>query len=200
MTRIVPLVPLRELVLFPQVTVPLFVGREKSMNAVDEACSKDMLVMLTAQKDKDQENPAPSDIYDIGVLAKIENVTGLGDNGVEKIEVNCICRARIVSFIDSEKYTQVEIKEIAPRVEGNVEELMVSALKSYDSYVLKHTRPKDVEKLKSLKNIKDPNMFVGELANCIDIGIEERQRILEADDLSTSIKELMKFMTSEMTA
>ena len=193
MTHIVPLIPLRELVLFPQVTVPLFVGRDKTMNAVDEACSKDKLVMVTSQKDKDQGNPAPSDIYDIGVLAKIEDVIRLPDGPV-KISVKGICRARIIHYLDSEKMMQVEIEEIPPSIEGNFDELMTAALKSYDSRILKHKRPKDAEKLMLLKDIKDPSTFVGELANCIDIKIEEKQRILETDDLSTSLKELIKFI------
>jgi ATP-dependent Lon protease len=193
MTHIVPLIPLRELVLFPQVTVPLFVGRDKTMNAVDEACSKDKLVMVTTQKDKELGNPAPSDIYDIGVLAKIEDVISLPD-GVAKISVKGICRARIIHYFDSEKMMQVEIEEIPQHMDENLGELMISVLKSYESRILKHKRPKDAEKLMLLKDIKDPSTFVGELANCIDIKIEEKQRILETDDLSTSLKELIKFI------
>lgn len=197
-TRIVPLIPLRELVLFPNTTVPLLVGRDKTRNAVIEACSKDNLAMFAAQKDKDQGDPSSSDIYGIGVLAKIENVRCFEDNGPLWIVVSGICRSRIIRYIDNERMLQVEAEEIIPTAEGNLDELVTSALKSFDSYVLKHPKRKDVEAFMSLKDIKDPNAFIGGLAKCFDIKLGDQQRILEINDLSLSLKELMKFIPSEL--
>ena len=109
--EVIPLLPIRDLVLFPFMIIPLFVGREASIKAVDEALSKDRLILLSAQKDIIVEEPSQNDIYDVGVVAMIMKMLKLPDGRV-KILVQGLLKAKIETFVQIKPFYLVKVSKI----------------------------------------------------------------------------------------
>ena len=109
--EVIPLLPIRDLVLFPFMIIPLFVGREASIKAVDEAIAKDRLILLSAQKDIVVEEPSQNDIYDVGVVAMIMKMLKLPDGRV-KILVQGISKAKIETFVQIKPFYLVKVSKI----------------------------------------------------------------------------------------
>src|SRR3954463_8919420 len=131
-----PLLPLRDLIIFPHMMMPLFVGREKSINALEEAMSKQTDIVLAAQKDAKTNNPEPGDIYDVGTVGTIIQLLRLPD-GTVKVLVEGKRRVRIEKFIPNEAFFLCELtlidEESAASVE--VEALMRSVKATFENYV-----------------------------------------------------------------
>jgi ATP-dependent proteinase. Serine peptidase. MEROPS family S16 len=136
--EVIPLLPVRDIVLFPFMIIPLFVGREASIKAVDEALSKDRLILLSAQKDIIVEEPSQNDIYDIGVVAMIMKMLKLPDGRV-KILVQGLLKARIETFVQikpfylvkASKIKEETVTEITPAVDA----LMRNVKEQLEKYV-----------------------------------------------------------------
>src|SRR6201995_2241743 len=105
--KILPVLPLRDIVVFPHMVVPLFVGREKSVRALEEVMRGDKQILLATQKDRDQDEPTSKDIFDVGVLANVLQLLKLPD-GTVKVLVEGKSRAAIVRFTDHEEFYQAE--------------------------------------------------------------------------------------------
>ena len=119
-TKKVPLLPLRDIIVFPHMVVPLFVGREKSINALEEAMAHEKEILLAAQKKAKTNEPMPDDIFAVGTLGHIIQLLRLPD-GTVKVLVEGKRRARIRRFVQTEGYFLVEAEEVAEPAEGNVE-------------------------------------------------------------------------------
>ena len=131
-----PLLPLRDLIIFPHMMMPLFVGREKSINALEEAMSKQTDIVLAAQKDAKTNSPEAKDIYTIGTIGTIIQLLRLPD-GTVKVLVEGKKRIRILEFHDHDAFFQVEIEEL-PEAVGNETEakaLMRSVKTTFETYV-----------------------------------------------------------------
>ena len=116
----VPLLPLRDVIIFPHMVVPLFVGREKSINALEECVSKKLDLFLVAQKQATTVNPGEKDIFSVGTLGTILQILRLPDNTV-KVLIEGKRRARIVEYQETERMIEAEIEEIADQVESTVQ-------------------------------------------------------------------------------
>jgi ATP-dependent Lon protease len=108
----IPLLPVRDVVVYPFMILPLFVGREKSIRAVDEALSRDRLILLAAQRDAEAEDPAPDDVFKVGTVAMIMRMLKMPDGRV-KILVQGVSRATVLGFTRQEPYFEARISEVA---------------------------------------------------------------------------------------
>jgi len=151
-----PMLPLRDIIVFPHMVVPLFVGRPKSISAIDEAMQSDKDILLVAQKNPKTHEPTPEDIFDVGTVGNILQMMRLPD-GTVKVLVEGKYRARIQSYLPNESYFLCEIEPIAENDEITVETeaLMRSVNSTFDTYV-KLNRKIPPEILTSVAGIADP--------------------------------------------
>src|ERR1044071_1618071 len=135
MTRFLPILPLRDIVVFPQRIVPLFVGREKSVAALETAMTADKELFLVAQLDPSEDDPDRDALYDLGVVATAMQLLKLPD-GTVRVLVEGVKRARLISLVPRDGYTVAEIEEIDEVASDGpeIEALMRSALDQFENY------------------------------------------------------------------
>jgi len=196
--RMLPVLPLRDVVVYPHMVIPLFVGREKSIKALEAAMDNDKEILLVAQKAASEDDPSEEDIYRIGTLSTILQLLKLPD-GTVKVLVEGGQRAKIVSFMDGEEYFtgQVQILESGQIEEREAEVLSRSVLNQFDQYV-KLNKKVPPEVLTSLSGIDDPNRLVDTIAAHMSLKIEEKQEILEIVNLRERFEHLLGMMESEL--
>lgn len=198
--EILPLLPLRDIVIFPNMIVPLFVGREMSIKAVEEALAKDRLIMLSCQKDATIEEPSPEMINGIGTVSNIMRMLKLPDGRI-KILVQGLSRAEIVEYLETKNYFKVKIKKI--------EEEPLKTI-TLEAEALIRTAKEQIEKIISLGKAIPPDMMViieniddlGRLADLIasNIGfkVEENQIILEQREPVVRLKKVIELLNKEV--
>lgn len=197
-TQKLPLLPLRDLIIFPHMMMPLFVGREKSINALEEAMSKQTDIVLSAQKDAKTNNPEPQDIYEIGTVGSIIQLLRLPD-GTVKVLVEGKRRVRIKSFLPSDNFFLVETEELSEKVESEVEAkaLIRSVKNTFENYVKLNKRipPEILMRVSTIENYSElSDIIVAQL----NLKIEDKQRILEIIDPGERLEELLNLMASEI--
>jgi len=193
-----PLLPLRDLIIFPHMMMPLFVGREKSINALEDAMSKQTDIVLAAQKDAKTNNPEPKDIYSIGTIGTIIQLLRLPD-GTVKVLVEGKRRVRIKNFIANESFFVVQVEDVAEEASGMVEtQALVRSLKTtFETYVKLNKRipPEILMRVSTIENS-------GELADIIvaqlNLKLEEKQKVLEIIDPGRRLEHLLNLMTGEI--
>ena len=193
-----PLLPLRDLIIFPHMMMPLFVGREKSINALEEAMSKQTDIVLAAQRDAKTNNPEPGDIYDVGTVGTIIQLLRLPD-GTVKVLVEGKRRVRIEKFVSNEGFFTVEVIDLPEAVDSPVEAqaLMRSVKGTFEQYVKLNKRiPPEI--LMRVSTIE----AAGELADIIvaqlNLKLEDKQKILEIADPGKRLEQLLNLMTGEI--
>ncbi len=193
-----PLLPLRDLIIFPHMMMPLFVGREKSINALEEAMSKQTDIVLAAQKDAKTNNPDPADIYEVGTVGTIIQLLRLPD-GTVKVLVEGKRRVRIERFVSTDSFFVVDVKNLSELVESPVETqaLMRSVKATFEQYVKLNKRiPPEI--LMRVSTIDQ----AGELADIIvaqlNLKLEDKQKILEISDPGKRLEQLLNLMTGEI--
>jgi ATP-dependent Lon protease len=196
--RTLPVLPLRDVVVYPHMVIPLFVGRDKSIKALEAAMDSDKEILLVAQKAASEDDPSEEDIYRIGTLSTILQLLKLPD-GTVKVLVEGGQRARIVSFLEGEEYFtgQVQVLESEQIEEREAEVLSRSVLTQFDQYV-KLNKKVPPEVLTSLSGIEDPNRLVDTIAAHMSLKIEEKQEILEIINLRERFEHLLGMMESEL--
>ncbi|MCD5401120.1 endopeptidase La [candidate division NPL-UPA2 bacterium] len=174
-----PLLPLRDIVVFPHMVAPLLVGRKSSVKAVEEAMKKDHLILLSAQKEAKVNDPMEADIHRVGTVAEILQVIKLPDNSI-RILVEGIARARLKRFLSSSPFFRVEIEEIRVGAERTPElEALVRSVKTqFESYVKLNPRLSD-EIANSLVSVGDPEKLADTVAAHLTLKIEDKQLVLE---------------------
>ena len=193
-----PVLPLRDVVVYPHMVIPLFVGRDKSIKALDSAMQESKQILLVAQKSAEVDDPGVEDMHEIGTLANILQLLKLPD-GTVKVLVEGGERARIVEFIPNEDYFLAEISPIregSQLDEREEEVLMRSAVGLFDQYV-KLNKKVPPEVLTSLSNIDDPSRLADTLAAHMSLKLEEKQEVLEMPDVRERLEHLMVLMESE---
>lgn len=193
-----PLLPLRDLIVFPHMMMPLFVGRDKSIAALEDAMSNRTEIVLVAQKDAKTNNPEPEDIYDIGTLGTIIQLLRLPD-GTVKVLIEGKARVRIKKFLDEDKFFAVEAEVLeelsANPVEANA--LIRSVKTTFESYVKLNKRiPPEI--LMRVSSIEEPAELADIIVAQLNLKIEDKQRILEISDPGARLEELMNMMSSEI--
>ena len=176
---ILPLLPLRDIVIFPHMVAPLFVGRSKSVAALSDAMNNDKRVFLATQKKEGIDNPAEEDISRVGTIGKVLQLLRLPD-GTVKALVEGETRGRIVQFLPEAEFFKVELEAVAEVAVDNTEvtALMRSVLKSFDEYAaLNKSISKDL--ISSVSSIDDPSKLADTLAAHFSFKIEDKQQLLE---------------------
>lgn len=193
-----PLLPLRDIVVFPHMVVPLFVGREKSISALEAAMNGNRLIFLAAQKNAKTEEPKREDIFTVGTVAQIIQLLKLPD-GTVKVLVEGKKRGEIVSYLHHDDYFVVEIHPFDDQIEAGyeIEALMRSARMTFESYVkLTKGVPQDV--LNSLAGITDPARLTDTIAPHLNLKLADRQLLLDLRDAGQRLERLLAFMEAEV--
>ncbi len=196
--RLVPLLPLRDIIVFPYMVVPLFVGREKSIAALEDAMANDKQILLAAQKRAKTNEPAEDDIYSVGTLGTIIQLLRLPD-GTVKVLVEGKRRARIVRFVENTQFFLVETEEITENREVTVETeaLMRSINSTFEAYVKLNKRIPP-EMLMSVATITDPARLADTIVAHLQLKLKDKQGILETADPAERIEKLYGLMQAEI--
>jgi ATP-dependent Lon protease len=197
--RTVPLLPLRDIIVFPHMVSQLFVGRERSINALDAAMTRDKEIFLAAQKNAKTNEPTPEDIFQVGTLGVITQLVRLPD-GTVKVHVEGKRRARIKKFAQTDEFFAVDIEEIAEAsADGvEVEALMRSVHSAFEMYV-KLNKKVQPEVLMSAQAIDDAARLSDTIvANLPTLKISDRQSLLETDDAIKRLERLHELMQAEI--
>jgi ATP-dependent Lon protease len=194
----IPLLALRELVVFPQQVVPLFVGREKSVRAIEESQKEGKLIMLAAQKDARDSNPGPDNIYEIGTLGEVVQLIRLADGPI-KVLVEGKSRARISKFVQEDEYMLVDVEELSPSIEVDTElrALMRSVNVTFESYV-KLGKKLNPEMIMQVNAIEDPSRLADAIIVQLNLKLEDKQEILETIDPRSRLEKIIGHMKSEI--
>jgi ATP-dependent Lon protease len=196
--RTIPVLPLRDVVVYPHMVIPLFVGRDKSIKALEAAMEENKEILLVAQKSASEDDPTEEDIYRIGTLSTILQLLKLPD-GTVKVLVEGGQRAKIVNIIDNDDFftAQITVLEAEPLEEREAEVLSRSVLNQFDQYV-KLNKKVPPEVLTSLAGIEDPNRLLDTIAAHMALKIDEKQNILAITDLRERFEHLLAMMESEL--
>ena len=193
-----PLLPLRDIVVFPHMVVPLFVGRQKSINALEEALGKEKLIVLATQKDAKIDEPKPEDVYTLGTIGSIIQLIRLPDNSV-KILVEGKRRAKIREFLPGDNLFTVEVEEITEQanITPETKALMRSVPSTFESYVKLNKRiSSDV--VASVTNLDDPSHLADAIAAHLTVKLDEKQSILELLNPTERLEKAYALMRSEI--
>ena len=195
---VMPVLPLRDVVVYPHMVIPLFVGREKSIKALEAAMENNKQIFLGAQKSASLDDPQEGDIYRIGTLSTILQLLKLPD-GTIKVLVEGTERAEVIDFIGGDSYFKASVKLLTPENLPDREAgvLIRSVLGQFDQYVkLNNKVPSEI--LSSLSAIDEPGRLADTIAAHMALKIEERQEILELLDVRERLERLMGVMESEI--
>ncbi|RLC08503.1 MAG: endopeptidase La, partial [Deltaproteobacteria bacterium] len=193
-----PLLPLRDVVIFPHIVLPLFVGRGKSVNALTSAINLDKRIFLATQKDAATDNPKEKDIYRVGTIGTVLQLLKLPD-GTIKALVEGKQRARIIRFIPQEKHLVVEIEPIAePEVTSIQKEAMIrSVVTAFEEYAKTN---KDVSKdvINNISAIKDVSQLADTISAHFNFKLQDKQRLLETVSPVDRMSLLFSLMQAEI--
>ena len=195
----IPVLPLRNIVVFPNMVVPLFVGRDKSINALEEVMGKDQELLFLTQKNSEVDDPKDGDMYSIGTRGKILQLLKLPD-GTVKVLVEGKDRCR-VEKIDLEKsFIKADISVMSDISEKNdtIKALARSLVSKYESYSKIHNKVSS-EVLTSVKDINEENKLADTIASQISINIEDKQKILEENDLEKRLNMILSYIEGELS-
>jgi len=195
-----PVLPLRDVVVYPHMVIPLFVGREKSIHALERAMETDKKIFLVAQKDAGQDDPSPDDIYRIGTISTILQLLKLPDSTV-KVLVEGGERARVESFDQGDEFFGAELTVLGtPEDEDDERELEVltrSVLTQFEQYV-KLNKKVPPEILASLTSIDDPGRLADTIAAHLSVKIEQKQEILEIESRRERLEHMIARLEEEI--
>jgi len=194
-----PVLPLRDIVVFPYMIVPLFVGREKSIAALEEVMRTDKQILLVAQKNASDDEPTADGIYDMGTLASVLQLLKLPD-GTVKVLVEGTRRANIIRYTDNENYFEAETEPVQETLgaEDEIEALARSVVSQFESYV-KLNKKISPEVLGTASQIEDYSKLADTIASHLAIKIAEKQQILEVTSVSERLERVFTLMESEIS-
>jgi len=193
-----PVLPLRDIVVFPHMIVPLFVGRDKSVRALEDVMKDDKQILLVTQKNAAQDDPTPADIYSIGTVGTVLQLLKLPD-GTVKALVEGGARARITRFAENEAFFQAYAEPIADKT-GEAQELEAlarTAVTQFEHYI-KLNKKIPPEVLVSINQIEDSSKLADTLASHLVLKIAEKQELLETESVSERLEKVFGYMESEI--
>ncbi len=193
-----PLLAVRDAVVFPHMMIPLFVGRDRSLRAVDESLDSDHCIIIVTQKDPDLQDPAPEDMYDVGTIASIARMLRMPD-GTTSILVEGLQRARIAEYTQTHGSYRVKASPIFEKVEEQplTEALIRAALALFEKCVqLSRSLPEDA--FVTAMNAEDAGWLADVIASHLNLDIEERQEILETLDPILRLQKLSVLLAKEL--
>jgi ATP-dependent Lon protease len=196
---VLPLLPVRDVVVYPYMILPLFVGREISINAVDYALSKDRMIFLATQKDVGDEDPAPESIYEVGTVAMIMRMLKLPDGRV-KILVQGLTKARITEYLAEKPFYSVRIERMVEpaAVENTLEaEALIRTVKEELAKIVALGKAVSPEVMVIVENMQEPGALADLVASNIGLKVEEAQGLLEVGDPLERLKRVNDFLNKE---
>lgn len=193
-----PVLPLRDIVVFPHMIVPLFVGRDKSVRALEDVMTDDKQILLVAQKNAAQDDPNPDDIYAVGTVSTVLQLLKLPD-GTVKVLVEGGQRARITSYTDREEFFEAEA-EVIEDADGETQELEAlsrSVISQFEQYI-KLNKKIPPEVLVSVNQIEDPAKLADTVASHLSLKISDKQDLLELPSVAERLERVYGHMESEI--
>ena len=198
MTRFLPLLPLRDIVVFPQRIVPLFVGRAKSVAALEAAMAADKELFLVAQLDPAEDDPGRDDLYDLGVVASAMQLLKLPD-GTVRVLVEGVKRARLVDLVERDGFVAAEIEEVSEEesVGPEAQALMRSVIEQFDNYAKLNKRLPPETGIQ-LAEIEDPSVLADAVASNLSIKVADKQALLGELNPARRLEMVFAFMEGEL--
>lgn len=196
--RIIPLLPLRGILVFPYMVIHLDVGRERSVKSIDEAMLRDREILLVTQKDAQTDEPGTEDIYQVGVIAEIKQLLKL-PGGTFRVLVEGLSRGRILSYVSTEPFIRVLVEEYHENEEktAEIEALMRTVSSLFEQYV-KLGKKIAPETAVSISAVDDPGRFADLITSQISLRVNDKQLILEAFDVKERLEKLNEILNREM--
>ena len=196
---VIPLLPLRDIVVFPGMITPLFVGRSKSISALEEVMSKDKMIFLVTQKDAETDDPLPNEIYEIGCIGKVIQLLKLPD-GTMKALIEAQDKARILKYNKDNNYYSVnaELSE-KPKIKktSNVDAIIRRLLTRFGAYA-KLNRTVPSEALSSMSQINETYLFANTLASYLILKIDLKQKLLEIPSTHKLLDQILVHIENEI--
>ncbi|MDE0255934.1 MAG: endopeptidase La [Rhodospirillaceae bacterium] len=195
---LLPVLPLRDIVVFPHMIVPLFVGREKSVRALEDVMRDDKQILLVAQKNAAQDDPSTADIFTVGTIGTVLQLLKLPD-GTVKVLVEGGQRAKILRYADNDTFFQAwsEVMEEEGEDDKEVEALMRTAVSQFEQY-LKLNRKIPPEVLVSINQIDEPGKLADTVASHLNLKIPEKQELLEIAPIGARLEKIYSYMEGEI--
>ncbi|HJT05419.1 MAG TPA: endopeptidase La [Stellaceae bacterium] len=193
-----PVLPLRDIVVFPHMIVPLFVGREKSVRALEDVMKDDKQILLVTQKNAAQDDPTSADIYSVGTIGTVLQLLKLPD-GTVKVLVEGGQRAKIVRFAENDAFFQAYAETMEEKLgeQQELEALARTAVSQFEQYI-KLNKKIPPEVLVSINQIEDPSKLADTLASHLALKIPEKQELLETETVSERLEKVFGYMESEI--
>ncbi|HVH73849.1 MAG TPA: endopeptidase La [Stellaceae bacterium] len=193
-----PVLPLRDIVVFPHMIVPLFVGREKSVRALEDVMKDDKQILLVTQKNAAQDEPSTADIYSVGTVGTVLQLLKLPD-GTVKVLVEGGQRARLLRFTDNEQFFQAYADTIGEKLgeAQEVEALARTVVSQFEQYI-KLNKKIPPEVLVSINQIDDPAKLADTVASHLTLKIPEKQELLETESVSERLERVFGYMEGEI--
>ncbi len=193
-----PVLPLRDIVVFPHMIVPLFVGRDKSVRALEDVMKDDKQILLVAQKNAAQDDPEPDDIYTVGTVSTVLQLLKLPD-GTVKVLVEGTTRARITDFSDNPEFfeAQATVLDDADEDDKEMEALSRSVVAQFEQYI-KLNKKIPPEVLVSINQIENASKLADTIASHLALKISEKQELLETDSVSERLERVYAHMEAEI--
>lgn len=194
----IPVLPLRDIIVFPHMIVPLFVGRDKSIKALEKALLNDRLILLCGQKKPNISDPQEDNIYPFGTIAEILQLLKLPD-GTVKVLVEGLARGKIETYLPNEEYLQVKIEEIIEEFHPTVEleALIRNVISQFEEYIhLSDNLPQ--EAIATILSIEDPGRLADIITAHLPLKMENKEEILEIVDPKQRLKRLAVILNSEL--
>ena len=197
-SNVYPVLPLRDIVVFPHMIVPLFVGREKSVRALEDVMSDDKQILLVAQKDASQDDPSPDDIYRVGTVSTVLQLLKLPDGNV-KVLVEGGWRARIGSFAENPEFFQAAAETVPEEAADSPDApaLVRTVVSQFEQY-MKLNKKIPPEVMVSLNQIEDPSKLADTIASHLVLNVSEKQELLEIDGVVARLEKVYSLMEAEI--
>ena len=197
-TGLLPLLPLRDVVVYPHLVIPLFVGRAKSVKALEVASEQNKQILLVAQKSANKDDPEAADLYEIGTIATVLQMLKLPD-GTVKVLVEGVHRARVLEFVETDEFLAAKVEQVEPLQgdENEIQALMRTVFTQFDQYVKLHKKiPPEI--LTSLATIDDGGRLADTITAHLSLKLEEKQQILEMIDIGKRLEHLLGVLEAEI--
>ncbi len=195
---LVPLLPLRDVVVYPHLVIPLFVGRAKSVKALEISSENDKQILLVAQKSPNKDEPEAADLYEVGTIATVLQMLKLPD-GTVKVLVEGVHRARVTEFVETADCIAARVEKIEPEKtdDAEIQALMRTVFTQFDQYVKLHKKiPPEI--LTSLATIDDGGRLADTITAHLSLKLEEKQQILEMIDIGKRLEHLLGVLEAEI--
>ena len=197
---VIPILPVRDVVVYPFMILPLFVGRDKSIRAVDEALARDRLILLTVQKDPEAEDPAAEDIFTVGTVAIIMRMLKMPDGRV-KILVQGVSRARVAEYLRLDPYFEARIQEVAEPELGAPTpdvEALIRSIKEHVGKAVSLGKSLSPDVLVIINSLDHPGRLADLVASNLDLKVEQAQQVLETFEPLARLRRIAEFLRKEL--